>query len=442
MNHHDHATLNEKIRGSYEHISGGLDAGNGISKEGWVRSLDTLRIRLPYQGMVDSMFERLDINGDGLISFSEFQRFSEYYPTMLDSIYYRCKDYFTDIQQKKQVEEAIIVRDELIERERSVTKTLEEVLFQRSEQERTIRDMEHAFEAAKLHEQEAIDNVSLAEVSVIRSAQHIDEAGHELQRSAEGEQHRIALHIESQQRVEQFKETLIAHDGEVALADEHVRQLERLLIEAKRELEARILSREATHSELLSSQGREHNAHGDVVEAQLGVRTANEKLSHSHDEAARMKELENDAAAKRAAAAGEVGKVCALIENERRDLLIVIDEEEQRRIVAENALNAIRTQEQAIHTLEQRNVDFNVHRKAVEQQETPLLHQEATLREQRATLENREARLRNEVSTFTNSNGRTPAERLVVLSPSAGRVDRLDEYSHGIVAKQLDYRYQ
>ena len=66
---------------------------------------------------VQDLFEKADTNQDRVVSLGEFQRFGEMYPTMVDCVYYRAKDYWTEVAQKDAVEEAKRLLDELRSRE-------------------------------------------------------------------------------------------------------------------------------------------------------------------------------------------------------------------------------------------------------------------------------------------------------------------------------------
>ena len=66
---------------------------------------------------VQDLFEKADSNQDRVVSLAEFQRFGEMYPTLIDCVYYRAKDFWTEIAQKEAIEEAKRLLDELRSRE-------------------------------------------------------------------------------------------------------------------------------------------------------------------------------------------------------------------------------------------------------------------------------------------------------------------------------------
>ena len=87
-----------------------------IDLESFVSSFRRLNIGFT-SATVNDLFEKADANSDRVISLPEFQRFGELYPTMLDCLYYRAKDHWTEVAQREAVEVAKRLLEELRARE-------------------------------------------------------------------------------------------------------------------------------------------------------------------------------------------------------------------------------------------------------------------------------------------------------------------------------------
>ena len=96
------ASHDEKVRACFE----GLDANTNR-----VIELDEFKRGFQMFGMdfspatMDDLFRKGDIDNDGVISFPEWQRFSEVYPTMLDSLYFRLKSHWEIVAAKNELDQ-------------------------------------------------------------------------------------------------------------------------------------------------------------------------------------------------------------------------------------------------------------------------------------------------------------------------------------------------
>ena len=95
------AAHDEKVRACFE----GLDANTNR-----VIELDEFKRGFQMFGMdfslatMDDLFSKGDVDRDGVISFAEWQRFCELYPTMLDSLYYRLKSHWEIVAGKNELD--------------------------------------------------------------------------------------------------------------------------------------------------------------------------------------------------------------------------------------------------------------------------------------------------------------------------------------------------
>ena len=99
----DSATHEEKVRAVFDE----LDVNNNrtLEPEEFRRGFRAHSFDFP-AAVVADLFSRADANQDGVLSPPEFQRFAELYPTLLDSLYFRIRDYWEDFRQKQSIDQA------------------------------------------------------------------------------------------------------------------------------------------------------------------------------------------------------------------------------------------------------------------------------------------------------------------------------------------------
>eukprot|EP00659_Diplonema_papillatum_P001141 gene1141-1750_t len=378
-----------------------------VEREDWIGTMTRMRVDLPGSLVID-LFEKVDTNKDGVLSFSEFQRFAEVYPTLLDSLYYRSKDYWTDIAQLESIEEAKAVYNDLREREHQVSVALHEVQVQRQEQEVHLAAAENALDEVQAREEEFKAAFNAAQHNTSRAKQRVAERNEELAGHRERERQCIHDLHDTQRDTQEMLERLKLQEADVHQAEERLRHVERMLLEHKRDLESKNAAREQAQSEVYASQAREQTAQSSLVEAQICVQHAVEQAIMADNEVAAFVEVEEQSKSALSGASAEVGKAQAKRDVELRDYHAAKDREAQSLVMQESARAATETQGHAIQALEVRNSEFNEHRRAVEAEEAPLLEQEALIREQRDNLDMREAQLRSDVHVFTAHSGRSP----------------------------------
>eukprot|EP00755_Sulcionema_specki_P026487 Sspe_Gene.1693::Locus_564_Transcript_2_3_Confidence_0.400_Length_1160::g.1693::m.1693 len=104
----DMPTHGEKVRVVYDELD--TRKARAVSLDDWSVTFQKLRISLPdgvfSESTVADLFRKADKNEDGFVSFPEFQVFAELYPKLLDSLYFRCRDFSQDQARKQNIDTA------------------------------------------------------------------------------------------------------------------------------------------------------------------------------------------------------------------------------------------------------------------------------------------------------------------------------------------------
>eukprot|EP00754_Rhynchopus_humris_P002371 Rhum_TRINITY_DN11314_c1_g1::Rhum_TRINITY_DN11314_c1_g1_i1::g.43877::m.43877 len=406
--HHDHATFSEKVRGAFEELDSTRQ--RAVSQSDWIEGLKKLRIDTSLTATsVAELFRKTDLNQDGVVSFTEFQRFAEQHPTMLDSIYYRARDHFKGLRQQEECEGCRAVLRELRDREAEVAASFEEAQLAQSQCADKVASNEAVILDCKRHEEELKENLRASRNATVDGRSVVGEKGEEvsLLQQREGQiRHCIR---EAQAKTEQLVESVRYHDAEVDACEERVRNIERMLAESRHDLEAKLAQRESVHGDIRMSRSREEAAAADLHETALLIQAVADSARVAEENVRDFERQEREAAAVVQTAAAACARAVAERDGALRELQASGERVEQVGLVLRNARAAAEQQQAVIGQAEQRIAEFNTHRRIVEDEEAPLIDQEAHLREQRDTLDEREARLRTEVHAFTSYNGRSPA---------------------------------
>ncbi|KAJ9469419.1 calmodulin-like protein containing EF hand domain [Diplonema papillatum] len=410
----------EKVRGTFDEMDMKRTRGFGLDE--FVTVLQRLHIDFSLSTIRD-VFDRADANKDGVVSFTEYQRFAELYPTLLDSLYYRSKDYWTDVHQLENLEAAR--RDELLLKDKEEQARIHYIESQQAtdQQQRRVQIQWQYLKEAQDKEAEAKDVVARA---------------HERTEAARNEvRERAAVHAEARDNervvqnglnearhaVEMTAQT--ARDAELAVskAEAHLRELEKQAQEQRALIDRLRLSADHARADVGHAQETEQAAVNALMEAQRAVQLSGERLSTAEADLDSMVVLEREANEGSALASNEVARLHSQHDAEERELHMMKQKEDALKAAEDAAAAAVEEQQRVIAALDAQNKDFNGQRLEVEQEEAPLLEQEVLLRQQRESLEDREAELRNSSNAFLHSRRS--------LSPGQSRAYKINQQTQG-----------
>eukprot|EP00754_Rhynchopus_humris_P017496 Rhum_TRINITY_DN14572_c1_g1::Rhum_TRINITY_DN14572_c1_g1_i1::g.97897::m.97897 len=412
----DHANHDEKVRRLFDDFD--IRKVRSLDMETFVAGFRRLNVGFS-SATVQDLFEKADTNQDRVVSLGEFQRFGEMYPTMVDCVYYRAKDYWTEVAQKDAVEEAKRLLDELRSREAAARAAHAAAQQETDAADHKLQTQVQIVADAQSREVAAKAALEAAHDDTERARAELRERMAELNRAKDRERQKQVELAEAQRAVEVAARRMQSQDAEVAKAEERLREIERLLAEQHREVDLQRQAAERCRGELATAQSREQDAVLAENEARRDVHVAADRAADAEAEVASRQERERAAAAALRDAANDVARQLAQRDADQRDLLAAKEREAQRKVDEVNAGQAVDSQERNVAQLEQENVDFNARRRQVDDEEKPLMEQEVRLREQRDSLESKEMKLRTDFQSFTGRGARPASPKLAVAAAPA-----------------------
>eukprot|EP01064_Diplonema_japonicum_P011691 TRINITY_DN19127_c0_g1_i1.p1 TRINITY_DN19127_c0_g1~~TRINITY_DN19127_c0_g1_i1.p1 ORF type:complete len:491 (+),score=75.22 TRINITY_DN19127_c0_g1_i1:52-1473(+) len=399
MNHED-ASHAEKVRGTFDELD--LKRTRSFGLDEWITILQRLHIDFTLATMRD-LFDKADANGDGLVTYSEYQKFCEMFPTTLDSLYYRSKDYWTDIHQLENIEEAKKQERTLKDREEQCRLNLFEAQQVTDKQDHRVHMSAQQLKEAQMREKEQRDNIVKAHAMTEdlrlevrdRAADHAEARDNERVIQAGLNEARHAVEVTAAQSRNA--------ENDVVKAEEYLMELERKVAEQRSVVDRLRGMCEHMHHDLTHAKSTEQTAVSALLESQRAVQLSGERLSLSEGELEAAIARERDSNDTAATLNAESLRLQLILENETKELLNCKDREKLSRQGEENSLLESQEHLRVLQALQAQNKDFNLQRSDVENEEVGLLEQEVMLREQRESLEDREAKLRTNASNFSTT---------------------------------------
>ena len=370
-----------------------------IDIEGMIAVFNRLNIGFS-TATVNDLFEKADANADGFISLQEFRRFGERYPTLLDCLYYRAKDYWTDMAQKESIDETRRMLETLREKEALAKAMYEQAKHETAEAERMLQIQMQVLAEAQRREADAKSACDAAHDATERARGELRDRVAELNAAKDVERQRQTELLERQRLLEAAIRRLQLQETEVTKAQEKLRDIERLLAEQHREVERQIAGAERCRAEAEAEEEREREAHALAAEALKIVHGCADNVAQAEATVAAAAEQEKAAARALRDAADETARQIAAREAKQKALAAAKHAESQRMAEAAAATEAVQEHEHLLQQMIQENQDFVEKRRQVDEEEYPLVDQEVRLREQRENLEKKEDRLRNDFTAF------------------------------------------
>ena len=423
------ATHDTKVRTVFEEMD--VKKVRTISLEGFVSSFGRFSIDFSTP-IVRDLHEKADANGDGVISYSEFQAFAECFPTLVDCLYYRIKDFYTNIAQKELIGKLVESIKQLREAEQLARVAHAAAQHECDDADLKLQNQLLAVEDAIKREQAAAIQLESARNQTELARADLLQRVNELNAAKDGERLANSAFLEAQHNVEAATRRLTSQEQQVTLAEERYRDIERLLKEQQREVDNQRLEADRLRSELAQHDARAREAAAVAQEAQRAVAAASEAMCQAELQVATRQQFERDAAAQHRDAQADVTKQQAQQEIDSRALLIAKENEAQRRADVDGCVRAVETGDRDLQNAESEERVFVSKRMQVNDEERPLIDQEVRLREQRLLLESKEAKLVSDFSSFT---GRVP--RVLPTTPTAAAACLAPFFSPSKVVPQV-----
>lgn len=399
----ENGTFDQKVRIVFEEID--VNENRLIELDEFRRIMRMLNIDLNAATVAD-LFQRADADRDGVLSLSDFQFFCQAYPTMLDSLYFRSKEFWEDNRRRNVIETRRQVLEESRAREQQCGHLSAEARADLKEQESRLQDQEKELQDRLLRERDVrslnLDAKKELEKQQFEKAEREREALH----GKEREHRRHAQLQDSTNLTESAEKRVQTQEAELSRAQEKEKQLEVLLADARRETERHAKTLSTLGEELHQVREREMLAQQQVLEAQQELRKLQELVQAAEIELGHKLDHERESDNILLEAQRETARAAHRRDDEERALQLQRDRETLHNKQHQEAARAVDDAERALLAVEQEYADYVNRRAQVEQQELPLIEQEIRLREQRFNLEQMENRLKNEAQSFQAVVGR------------------------------------
>eukprot|EP01060_Flectonema_neradi_P036661 TRINITY_DN7128_c0_g1_i1.p1 TRINITY_DN7128_c0_g1~~TRINITY_DN7128_c0_g1_i1.p1 ORF type:complete len:514 (+),score=143.05 TRINITY_DN7128_c0_g1_i1:68-1609(+) len=349
---------------------------------------------------INDLFEKGDANGDGIITMDEWRRFGECYPTLMDCLYYRAKDYWLDIAQKEAIEDSQRLLEELKEKEARCREAHARSIAEVEEAERKLAQQVQILLEAQRREAEAKAQMDAAHQVTEKARADLRDRIAELNSAKDLERQRQMELSERQRSLEAAIRRLQCQEAEVTKAQERLRDIDRMLQEQQREVEKQIAGAERCRAEVEAEEIKEQEAHRIAAEALKQVHACAETVAAAEDRLAETVDQEKQAALVLRDAAEDTQRQIARRDAEQKAVSLAKENEAACAEGVAKAGEAVTDQEHRVQQQIQENIDFVEKRRQVDDEEGPLVEQEVRLREQRENLERKESRLRSDFTAF------------------------------------------
>ena len=382
-----------------------------IEADEFGRVLKRLNLDLP-SSSVSELFRHADADQDGVLSFADFEHcFGRLYPTLLDSLFYRFREFYEDMRRR-----------DVVERRKVALRGLEaDDIAARMQAKDLRRRVEEIESAVMLQEQEVQGKFimereyrsKLVEAKRVVESQKVlyQSRGDDAQKAKDIERQRHQSLVDAQRGSEQAQKELLNFEADVARAQEKEAQLEKLLEAARRDTDKKRQQVQLAIEETRKWKDLEQQQAAVLKESAANARRVAEAADVAQaeiDQLLRRVELAEEAlleSQKESARAGHRREEEERELEERRKAEL----EHNRRRLAECS-DAIERGKHALEAAEREYAAYRKRRQQVEEQERPLIEKEIHLREERFRLEERENHFRHESKSFQASTGRAAGE--------------------------------
>eukprot|EP01063_Lacrimia_lanifica_P032058 TRINITY_DN5407_c0_g1_i6.p1 TRINITY_DN5407_c0_g1~~TRINITY_DN5407_c0_g1_i6.p1 ORF type:complete len:440 (+),score=171.83 TRINITY_DN5407_c0_g1_i6:72-1391(+) len=414
----DHASFDEKVRRLYDDMD--IHRGRALDMESFVAAFRRMRVAFG-PGVVQDLFERGDANSDRVISLSEFQRFGELFPTIVDCMYFRAKDYWTLEQQRREVDGIAQQLDTLVAAlgaAQAETGKGEDLL---SSSDHRLQTELQALGEVQSQELAAKDDLQQAHAETERGRATLREMLADMNRCTDREKQRGLERAEAARGVEHTQRKVHQQELAMSAAEERLRELQRLVEEQEREVEAQHHALQVQNDALKNAERASRDAADLEAEAREDSEHAGARAADAERNVAALQEAEWSHAQALRSIADDVARRMAARDTEQRTLVSHRESLRHKKHLETQAAEAVEGAKRSMALTEQHYVETESRRRTADAEEQPLLEQEVRLREKRECLETKERKLRTDFQHFTGR-GRASPPRVEAIPQSAQRV--------------------
>ncbi|KAJ9444207.1 calmodulin-like protein containing EF hand domain [Diplonema papillatum] len=409
------AMLNHSSVGDKSPRAGNMRSPRQYSKDKLVASVDDdafralfMKTRIGLEPLqITNLFQQADANSDDSISFGEWERFGEQYPTMIDAMHIRIRDHNKDLEQKQEIEavrQAVQERDEMCRKQNVAVSDAERST---AAAEENLKKQRETLQEARVRERDAKAITDAARQETERARGTVAQRAADVAHAQDSQLQEEANLVEAQRNVDATKRLLQELAGETAAAERRLEDLRKMVLEQEQVVAASREREEHGHQELDTRQRDLEDASQHVNHSKNETQLALDRLSVSEQALATAQAREEECGVSQLQARDEVNRQCLREEQEEQETRMAREQENAQRQRLADALAALEMQQAETRRLIDANATHNIKRDQEEEKEKPMIEQEIRLRQARLQLEEEEAKLRIEHRSFANTTGRS-----------------------------------
>eukprot|EP01062_Namystynia_karyoxenos_P057031 TRINITY_DN479_c0_g2_i2.p2 TRINITY_DN479_c0_g2~~TRINITY_DN479_c0_g2_i2.p2 ORF type:complete len:497 (+),score=198.81 TRINITY_DN479_c0_g2_i2:88-1491(+) len=393
-----------KVRSAFDELRGLCGA---VGTASWRDAFQ--RLNMPFSSATcEDLFQKADSNADGSVTFSEFQAFAEAYPTMLDCIYYRAKDFWAERTQREGIDAARRKLEDIREQELRARDGHRRSQEETDNVERALRAAEQELQDAEDQETQAQQTLVSAKGDVENQKQLLADSAGQVHQGREGERQLQAAMQEAQRNRDRLARAAEQQQLAVQKADERLKELEQMLQLQRQECERQrgALDRAATAVTETDCNIRDLESRGAEAREQVAM-----LMDQHRQQEAVLADLNGReaAAAQGARQAQQVYAQQRLRAGQASAVFEQAKQAEQAKLKAAEELGQSAAEQiGVVQSQEDDNAGFRERRRAIDEDERMMLEQEVRLREERDCLQRKEDKLRSDFTTFTRGSAQEP----------------------------------
>eukprot|EP01059_Diplonema_ambulator_P026032 TRINITY_DN431_c0_g3_i1.p1 TRINITY_DN431_c0_g3~~TRINITY_DN431_c0_g3_i1.p1 ORF type:complete len:564 (+),score=162.05 TRINITY_DN431_c0_g3_i1:43-1734(+) len=387
------ASHDEKVRACFE----GLDANANR-----VIELDEMKRGFQMFGMdftqttVDDLFRKADKDRDGVISFPEWQRFAELYPTMLDSLYYRLKSHWEIVASKNELDQLVNVGPQLQDNERNSKVAFDQTQLDADDADRRVEEADRIVADMQNRQRLAEEQARDAQRDIERNEHHRLEAERLLANEKERERQAALASQHSARDLENAQRKLTQVHAAIAEAEAAERRAAQMLADAQRELQRLRGVADQANTDVALAADR----HNKMALDSRNVEDALARLAQADADLNAAAMRGQEAMANASAHGLQTSEAMRAQEEAVANAALIRDRQEPARQRWLQCQRQLEDHNTSVAAKEAQLAQEISQKRLLHSQEKALVEEEVRLREQRECLEEKEGALRNAHTSF------------------------------------------
>ena len=365
-----------KVRTVFDHLD--VNHNRYFELDAFRRTFKAVNITFS-SATIQDLFARGDTDKDGCITFPEFQNWGENYPSVLDALFFRGREKLYQNRRMQELERQQMSVDEAQRKERHANTQVEHALKELVAQQNAVRAAEENFQARMHGEDERRkqlqDAVNLVQES--RDERHRKER--DVINYREGGKPLEAGVIETQKAVAAAENRVASQEDAVHQLKERERQIESMLLEARRNTQRGAEALSELQDELVEIREKEQHALQQWNDHQRELTKLAELLAQADHDLARCAEALHDAEANLADAETVTRQAALRRDEEEREVEGCHEVVDRAKVVHNQTIANIDELNRTMRELEADYADYLAKRRQLEEAEQPLLEQEVRL---------------------------------------------------------------